>query len=71
MNPFDTQFLAQDRIVDLMRVSSDLHRGAEGGGFASRIATALAGPRRWAAGRQSDAASPAVSVTPRRLAQRP
>ena len=71
MNPFDTQFLTQDRIVDLMRVSSDLRRGAEGGGFASRIATALAVPRRWAAGRQSDAASPAVSVTPRRLAQRP
>ena len=48
MNPFDTQFLAQERIDDLMRVSSDLHRGAEGGGFASRIAAALAVP---AAGR--------------------
>ena len=70
MNPFDTQFLTQDRIVDLMRVSSDLHRGAEGGGFASRIATALAVPRRWAAGRQPEAASAAASVRPRRLAQR-
>ena len=70
MNPFDTQFLAQERIDDLMRVSSDLHRGAEGGGFASRIATALAGPRRWAAGRRPEAAPAATPVRPRRLAQR-
>ena len=38
MNPFDTQFLTQDRISQLMQASSDLRRGPEGGGFASRIA---------------------------------
>ena len=29
MNPFDNQFLAQDRIADLMRVSADIHRGPD------------------------------------------
>ena len=73
MNPFDTQFLTQDRIGDLLRASSDLHRGAEGGGIASRIAAALAVPHRRIGGRPADAASPGASVasvTPRRLAQR-
>ena len=73
MNPFDTQFLTQDRIADLMRASSDLHRGPEGGGFASRIAAVLAVPRRWSASRHAADASAAGSVGPHPLggAQRP
>lgn len=73
MNPFDTQFLTHDRIADLMRTSSDLHRGPGGGGFASRIAAALAVPRRWAAGRHADDSAAAGSVGPHPLggAQRP
>ena len=70
MNPFDTQFLTQDRISQLMQASSDLRRGPEGGGFASRIAAALAVPRRWSPGRRSDAA-PAPRSGPHGVAQRP
>jgi hypothetical protein len=43
MHPFDTTFLAQERISELIRRSADIHRDREGAGIASRMAGALSG----------------------------
>jgi hypothetical protein len=44
MHPSDHNVLVQERISELMRISSDIHRGPEGASIASRIAGALSGP---------------------------
>jgi hypothetical protein len=71
MNPTNSDFFAHDRIAELMQVSSDIHRGPEGGGSASRLSAALAGPTRWIGARRTAAASAAAAVIPRRLVGRP
>jgi hypothetical protein len=71
VNPTSTDFFAHDCIAELMRVSSDIHPGPEGGGSASRLSAALAGPTRWIRARRTAAASAAATVIPRRLAGRP
>jgi hypothetical protein len=59
--PTNSDFFAHERIAELMRVSSDIHRGPDGGSRASHLATALAGPLRWLSARRSAAASAVVS----------
>jgi hypothetical protein len=44
MHPSDSNFLVHERISELMRISSDIHRGPEGASIASRIAGAFSGP---------------------------
>jgi hypothetical protein len=70
VNPTNSDFSSHDRIAELMRVSSDIHRGPEGGGIASHVSVALSAPSRWLAARRV-AASAAATVTPKRLAERP
>ena len=43
MHPFESTFLAHERIAQLMRDSADIHRDPEGASIASRIAGAFSG----------------------------
>jgi hypothetical protein len=71
VNPTNIDFFAHDRIGELMRVSSDIHRGPEGGGIASHLSAALSAPTRWLTARRAAAGTAAATVTPKRLAERP
>ena len=62
MKPFDTTFLANERMTDLMRSSADIHRGPEGVSVASRTAGALFGPFRRLGARAEDVASSAAAA---------
>jgi hypothetical protein len=56
MTPFDTEFLARERIDDLMRTSADIRRRPDRPPIATRLATAFAaGGRRRAAWRPTAA----------------
>jgi ribosomal protein S9 len=70
VNQTISDFLATERIAELMRASSDIRRGPEGGGIASQLSAVLNAPARWLIARRP-AASAAASVTPKRLAEHP
>lgn len=62
MHSTQITFLANDRIAELMRASSDIHRRPDGTSLASRLA-AIGGPRGWLRNRRrSSGSEPDVSV---------
>jgi hypothetical protein len=71
MDPTTSSFFAHERIADLMRASSDIHRGPEGASVASRITGAFSGPLSSLVNRTEHAASAIVgAVASRRPAAR-
>jgi hypothetical protein len=71
MDPTTSDFFARERIADLMRTSSDIHRGPEGVSVASRITGAFSGPLSAILGRTEHAASAvAAAIASRRPAAR-
>lgn len=68
MHSTQITFLANDRIAELMRASSDIHRRPDGASLASRLVATFGGPRGWlgnrrrSSGSEPDASVPDASV---------